>query len=1121
MKKIIYIFVLALGLLFLPACGEKDKNDEIKLPFETVHVKTPDAAVKSSEDDNHSETETEDESVRPVIATILENGLPSRGAIVKIRKTGRKPEFWSAKTDKKGIAKVLIPAKQVHFRITALKDNYAIVSLYTNRLAIGTTPVHVELNFTERGIVITAQLIADKEIDEKDIFAKIVSEKHTDYKFISAASSTICEDDEIIFPPIKKGIKGLRVTVKAKGFAESYSDYFDTCGDENKTVTVNLMSGVKFSGKAVRSDGEVITNLYFRANPRGLYEKRNNPGHVNENIETDADGNFEIDGLLPEHYRFQLAAGEAQPIATNVVLYSDEINYIEFVFPELKYQNVNGIVIYEQSGEPAGGIEIKYKSWQYRGKEIKTATDEKGKFNISAPFTKRGNAELIVDEPGFAKINRRISEYAGEAITLLLRETGILTGTITTEKGKPISGVRVNIEPVNTFIKSSKASFSARNTRWEERYAYRAKSISPSDEKGVYVVSNAAAPQAYTINIWGQKEYFLPQNDNRKVRIEPGKTTVYDFSMFLKPVVMLKLKDEEGKPVLKYSLRAKTTYKNGSSSGTRSVDLTDGDEWYNVDTWPRNAKVKLSLRAEAEDGRATEQNNISIESGETYKFILMLSNSVVPNVAGFVYKSDMSPYIDGHMWANAKGRHGSGRSDHLGFFEITGMDVEKGTKIELSTSHENIRFTTNVVAGDDNIEWILPEPNRIRGRVCIDNIDTPATNFAVSIMSTYNKRAFHSENGTFFWPINNYDNYKKHNSKLKVYVFVPGYAPELREFEWEDSKTFDIGDIIVMNKPATVIGRVIDHEDNPVSAQISLTKISGTRQESILNIRSDDADGSFEFTDLPPDTYVVSAYTRLKRVKSENFELRSDETYTLPDLIIVETNAVMVLLKFVLPDGSAAANARVNYFNKSTDENGFLKEKMDPGTYENWNVSIEEELYITDKIIIKKDTEEITVKLIQIPSITGTVTLDGKPLDNAYLNFHGDRNHYGTRVYAGAFEVKAKPGKYTVTCQDHKVAAVVELSESGSNKINFKSGNGTFEFVFPVEGNWNVSLSRKIDNKSVNIAHLNTIYDSSSKITKLSAGEYNLYAYCRDGDFRTNISVKSTLKSGETKKITF
>ena len=640
------------------------------------------------------------------------------------------------------MAEILVSAKQLSFRVTASKDNYAIVSFYTNCLAKGTTSVHIELNLEERGIVITAHLIADKDIDDKDVSARIRPEKHTDNQFVSAAISTICEDDEIVFPPIKKGLKRLRVMVKAKGFAESYSDYFDTCDDEDdKTVEINLLSGVKFSGKAVRSDGEVITNFLFRATPRGQYEKYGSPGHINENITTDTDGNFEIDSLLPEHYRLYLTASEAQPIITNVVLYSDERNYIEFIFPELKYQNVNGIVIYEQSGEPAAGIEIKCKSWNYKGKEIKTATDEKGYFNIPVPVVERSGTELIVNEPGFAKIKRRIERYAGETITLLLRESGVLTGTITTEKGEPVSGVRVNIEPENTHSKSSKASFSKRNSSWEERSAYRAQTEIPSDINGMYVISNAAAPQSYRINAWAQKEYFLPHDNDRKVRIEPGKITVYDFTMFLKPAVMVKLKDEEGKPVLKYSLRIKTTYKNGSSSGTRSVNLSDENDWYRAEMWSRNANVKLSLRAEDEDGRVAEKKNISIEPGEEYKFILTLSNSVMPDLAGFVYKSDMSPYIDGHMWVNVNGQHAYGSCDHLGFFEITGLEAEKGTKIKLNTNYDNNNFSTNVLAGEDNIEWILPEQNRILGRVCIGDIYTPATNFAVSIMGTHNKKS--------------------------------------------------------------------------------------------------------------------------------------------------------------------------------------------------------------------------------------------------------------------------------------------------------------------------------------------------------------------------------------------
>ncbi len=961
------IIGLALVFLFLSACGKKDDNNDDKILSELNNLritKTSSAQEESTDDNLSSKNEIDDEKLRPVIVTILENGSPSKGALAQVDNRSKKPMIWSAKTDRKGIAKILIPANQKYFCVTALKDDYAIVSYDTNILAVGTTPVYIELNLDERGIVITARLISKKEINNKDVFARIISEIHKDSKFVDAAKSTVCEDNEIVFPAIKKGFKKLRVVVETKGFAESYSDYFDTISDDkNITVDVNLFSGVKFIGKAVRSDGEVITNLNFRATPHGLYEKHGNPGHVSESIATDADGCFEIDSLLPEHYRFNLTTDEARPIITNVVLYSDEINYMEFVFPELKYQNVNGIVIYELSGEPAVGIEIKCKSWGYKGKEIKTVTDENGEFNISAPMTESGNTELIVNEPGFAKIKRQIRGYTGKTITLLLRESGVLTGKIITEKGKPMSGVRVSIEPNYTHSKSSKASFAVRDSRGEERSAFRAQSENLSDVNGMYVISNAAAPQVYRINARPQNEYFLPRDsDNeRKVRIEPGKTTVYNITMFLNPSVMVKLKDEEGKPVLKYSLRVKTRF---TGSNMRNVNLSDENDWYRAVIWSGNENVILSLRAEDEDGRVAEKKSISIEPGEEYKFILTLSNSVMPDLAGFVYKSDMSPYIDGHMWVSANDEAGYGRCDHLGFFKITDLEAEKGTKIKLHTKNELGDYTTNVLAGDNNIEWILPSPKYILGRVCIGDIYTPATNFAVSIRSPYKKKAFHSENGTFSMLFKNFERYINQYRKFKIYVFVSGYAPEIREFEWEDSKNFDVGDVVVMNKPATIIGRVIDHEDNPLKANVSLIKIKGKKTEGILSCANDETDGTFEFTDLPPDIYRVSARTRLKNVESENFELRSDETYTLPDLMIVETNSVMVLLKFVLPDGGPAANARVSYFNKLTDESGLLKERMRSGSYDNWSVKIEEELYNTEKFEIKKNTEEITVNLI-------------------------------------------------------------------------------------------------------------------------------------------------------------
>ena len=114
MKKTIYIFGLVIALLFFSACGKKDNTDEIKLPSLT-NVKASSLPQNSIEDNSPDKAETENEILRPVIVTILENGLPSLGAMARIEYYGTKPPDWTAETDKNGTAQILIQEKLSSF----------------------------------------------------------------------------------------------------------------------------------------------------------------------------------------------------------------------------------------------------------------------------------------------------------------------------------------------------------------------------------------------------------------------------------------------------------------------------------------------------------------------------------------------------------------------------------------------------------------------------------------------------------------------------------------------------------------------------------------------------------------------------------------------------------------------------------------------------------------------------------------------------------------------------------------------------------------------------------------------------------------------------------------------
>jgi len=810
----------------------------------------------------------------------------------------------------------------------------------------------------------------------------------------------------------------------------------------NKTETINakIDRGIILRGNAIRSNGMIISNFTFHASPRGLYEKTGNPGHINTNITTDENGFFEIGGLLPEHYKFKISTDEANSITTNVVLYSDEENYMEFVFPDFQFQNVIGIVIYESSEEPAPGIEIKCSM---KGcKKIITTTDANGEFEVSLPFTKRHGSILKINEPGHAKVRYVLNNYAGETVKILLRETGILVGTIITESGRSVSRVRLVLRPESPKDKSSKTSFSDHDSQWRNTAASE-ESKYPSNANGEYVISNVVAPQIYRIELRGfWNGNFRICNKNRKVKIEPGETTVYNIKLRKtdRPNVKVKVKDKDGNSLLNYSLEIESKNKNGAtSSGLRNVNLSQSNDWYRVRSFIREGNGTLDLTVKTDDRRIAKKKNIPIKTDKDNKIILILSEPQQPIVSGFVYKPDLTPYIDGYINGYIDTDHGQlnyrGKIDHFGYFEIIGMNVEKGTKINLSAWINYVMFYTNALAGDDNIEWILPKPKCITGRVCIKNNTTPATNFAISILRPSDKQVFSSMKGSFSFQVGNFK--IQPNSKIQVYAFVQGYAPTIKEIDYklDKSNIFNIGDLIVVNKPATIKGRVINHEFNPLRASVSLR--NNNNHKRYLDCKADN-DGKFEMTDIPPGEYFIEARTRHNSVKSDPFDLHSDETYELSNLMIFETNVFPVTFKFIFQDGTPAAYAHIGYFDKRTDDRGILTEKIYPLNFGKWSVKTGHKWHDSEEIIIKKDTRELTVKVTCLPSFSGTVTLNDKPLKFASLRFDNGNDCYLCRANYGEFKVNALPGKYTVTCPKQKISAIIELSETAPNKINFK-----------------------------------------------------------------------------------
>jgi len=963
------------------------------------------------------------------------------------------------------------------------------------------------------GVLIIAELISENKITPQNLFAEIKNKNK--FPALSIVSSTNYNDGQITFPKIKKGLTNLQIVVKADNIAETTSDFFDTLNGKNKTIKIKIEQGVVWRGNVKYADGSPVTNFYLRATPRGLYENQKNIGHINKNIIADKDGDFKITGLLNEYYKIQLLAENAGPIVTNVY-FCNQINFINFVFPVVEFFNLHGIVLYEKNNEPAEKIKIIFTCQPE--KKIKVVTNIKGEFKIKIPKGKYYNEQLKIDEPGFAVVKRAVNfTYANKKIILYLRKVGAVEGKITAPDKKPISGIKVKLLPTYRNLIVKKSRFTDSQSQWNNREAYAVEASEFSDESGSYSISRVAAPESYNIEI-NSDVYFLPTTKPIVVKVMPGKTTKCDITLLAKPVVMLKFLEKSGEPILNYSLNAESKSANSSYEFGSDINLSKNEEWGRVELGMIDKNAMLSLMAKSKDGKIGETNNILISSGKTNFIVLTANNTPKMSVSGFIYDYQTKPIIDKQIMGYCHSGGVTAKSDHLGYFELKNLAVKKNENIKLSLWYFETRYETNVVAGANDIEWMLPEPKAIIGRVCLGNDECPVTNFAVGLNFVVNCKSFKSNNGTFKIFVNTSSGGKWKTGK--VVARIDGYSPKSVNFNFNKESVCDVGNIIIKEKPGTIKGRVIDDLYEPMSVEVGLLKKYGNNFHQILTVNSCPKDGTFIFENVPLENFTVVAYSRIRSVESKPFELKSGEIKIIPDLIIVTTNSTVVNFNFLLPDGEPAENAEVKYFNKSTDENGELTERIRFGIYENLEVDLNGQTYYSEKFVINKDTARITVQLKSSSKIIGTATFDDKPLNNMRLDFKLNKHYYAT-VFNGKFEFNGPEGLYSVFCRKKKCVSEIKLTKNGSNTIKFQKGTGTFDIEFPKE-NWNAYLILKFGEAFFQIDNIDgNAKMKNAKSTNLPAGEYKIIAHYYDDKTSSNITVNTILKSGETKKIKF
>ncbi len=1056
-------------------------------------------------------------NLRPVLVTVNEYSAPAAGARVVIEHYDTSSRWWSAHCNAEGQATIPMPIELTRFRVSAMQPPYAIVSSNLFNLPVNNAPVPVTLVLSQTGVVITAQITAPRPALLSNLTIRIQPANNADWQHVSVARIEDVAGATQVLPPIKTGLVGLRVAVTAPRCALSLSEPFHTRDGKDKTVPVTLLEGVVVRGRALREDGTPVVSFRMDGEPTEAYDLPRGAGAVHETLTTSADGSFACGTFLPNFYRLYASCDQAQAIATNLLV-DVEGAWLDLTFRPQRFRTIRGKVLIERTQQPVPQAVV----WWERTARSAT-TDVAGAFSLRVPESQCFYSRLSVAHEGYAAAQRYVQNSClGQEIVLLLRDAGHVAGTVHDEAGAPVSGVYVHIsgaEP-SRYSRASVA-FGSEDEAWEEQQTFQYVTARPSDGEGNYVISNTAAPKSYCVDMYGQ-HYRLVRPSPRAAAFSTrvGAVSRCDLTVRGMPVVLVKFLDEQRVPVQTYQLHVESRSDTGEGSSSMRVqmDTTDPDGWYCLSDWcARGTGVVLAVHATSQDITAGT-NDVRITAAGTNFITLVAGGTNSPGLCGYLYDCDDEPLVDVWVYGHQQGMNrslGNARTDHLGFFEFTGGSTATGM-VQLFTHVRDASYSTNMPMSTTPIVWRLPPARAVRGRVCLEHADAPVTNFVIGL-NPWNKRAFSADDGRFSMAVDN-----DSATAGVVYAWVEDYAPGQKEFCLDAQGQCDVGDIIVSATACALRGRVVNERTQPLSAQVSLTSAGDRPLDA--NARSDAENGRYEFTRMPTGTYQVSAWKNgaMSGARSEWIALNGSGVVDVPDLVLHMTNAALVRLVFVMPDGTPAAGMQVSAMDATTDAQGAVEDYLRLGPHKNVCLYAENQRYYAEPFVIEAGTRELRVTLLPLDTIAGTVTLDGQPMPEGNLSLRNQQGRdFSCMVRNGAFTLQAMPGTYLAVSYQKKAFGTVTLAAGDQNTIAFVSGTAALNLTFPFAARWSAGLEIDVDGVRAHIGQGGEQDTTALELDALPAGDYTLRCYGYMGNSYTNIETKVTLTPGARATLNF
>lgn len=960
MSKIFHLSLLLVVLFlstFFVGCkpqGEPIALEDItlsprkKVVEKTLSVEKP-VEIEQQQQIPGIQSEGKNKNKRLVVVNVTVDGGPAIGATVNLSSSPVDRNgnlFIEKKTDENGIAEIYIPKHISGFCAKAYNDNYISGIISCGHLSPDLlSSKNIKLKLSGKGIIVTA-IVENRPRIIKNLHAEIVrANSHkidigTDIVF---AATTNITGNKITFTPISVGSANMCVRLTGDNIPQCYSEKFKT--KNKREVIVRIPASVTLKGKALLPDGSPVTNEFSvtvssAKKLKGVYK-------VKANVQPENDGSYAIPQLSEGQFKLFFLLNGYKSFSTNIFLTAPETK-LNFSFGDYPAKELCGIVVTESDNEPVEGVTVKARMWHGSSKPYASCvTDRQGNFSIEVKeFGNCYFGEIIVEEPGFAKVIRQIS-VADNFIKIILRQAGNITGEVMNKDGKLLSGITISIDSIQNK-KNIKQVFNSNETVYY-------KSVSDSD--GHFEFLNVVAPAKYGFRIDDfNSGWSIPSYNSGKgftVEVEPDETAERDLIAEKTAVIAVKAKEANGTPVLKYKYTCNLKLSDFITVLNHHVDVSE-DEWYHVKTIHSGDGTFSCNASEEQKGLSLVTNSIPIY-GQITNYITLIFSSSEPELSGHIFNPDSSPAANSTIQIIVNRDYIKATADAKGYFEVHGVERKEGTMMNVTahTWKDRFELSTNLISGTKNVKLKFQQSYEITGKVFLDDLDSPAKSFVIN--QSYTQHSYNSADGTFVFKLGRSQCKKKDT----MVISADGYLPEVVKFDFTKELTCNVGNIILKSgKTAKIHGRAVDQNDKPLELLVTL---NCSKFQKTFSVITDEKDGNYAFEDVPPGKAAVSARSRLGFSASHKFEVEEGDDMELPDLVLNYTNSAVVKLTFKLPDGTSPINTRIINQNFYIKKDGTATGELKAGKYSGWKIKYDDKMYAADEFEITENTDELEI----------------------------------------------------------------------------------------------------------------------------------------------------------------